>query len=100
MFSDRLEKGQVRKLLSEVLKSGHIRMTDYCERRMLERGISSVMLINVLERGRVKDGEEYTFHGLSQWRYRVETQRYRAIIAFEIENEVLVINAIDFLQGH
>jgi mRNA-degrading endonuclease RelE of RelBE toxin-antitoxin system len=63
---------------------------------MLERGITALTVVNVLERGLVKDAEEYTHGQITQWRYRVETNRYRVVVTFEVENEAVVINAIDF----
>lgn len=93
----RLAKEQVRKLLTNILHhGGDLRFTEYCEKRMLERDISVTTVINVLERGIVMDAEEYTHGEYIQWRYRVETQRYRVVVTFEIENEAIVINAIDF----
>jgi mRNA-degrading endonuclease RelE of RelBE toxin-antitoxin system len=93
----RLAKEQVRKMLTRMLHhGGDLRFTEYCEKRMLERGISALTVVNILDRGTVKDAEEYTHGGYSQWRYRVETSRYRVIVSFEIENEIIVINAIDF----
>lgn len=93
----RMVKEQVKKLLARILSSGgEVRFTAYCEKRMLERGITSPTLINVLQRGMVKDGEEYIYEGDIQWRYRVETKRYRAVVTFEVETEVIVVNAIDF----
>jgi hypothetical protein len=29
----------------------------------------------------------------------VETQRYRVVVTFEVENEIIVINAIDLTPG-
>jgi hypothetical protein len=96
-FAKRMSKEQVKKLILHILNAGgDIRFTDYCEKRMLERGITAPTIINVLSRGIVQDGEEYLFSGDSQWRYRVETVRYRAVVAFEMADEVIVINAIDF----
>ena len=96
----RLSKEQVRKLLTHILKSsGDISFTDYAEKRMLERGITVQTVVNVLERGKVYDGEEYHYGSYRQWRYRVETTRYRIVVTFQIKDEVLVINAIDF-KGH
>ncbi|HLD99945.1 MAG TPA: DUF4258 domain-containing protein [Bdellovibrionota bacterium] len=96
-ISKRLGREQVRKLIAKILQSGgDVRFTDYCERRMSERGITAVTIINVLERGIVREAEEHDFEGAAQWRYRVETDRYRAVVTFEIETEVIVINAIDF----
>lgn len=93
----RMAKEQVRKLITKILREGGaIRFTDYAEKRMLERGITSVTVVNVLERGLVSDGEEYVFENSTQWRYRVETTRYRVVTAFDVENEILIINAIDF----
>ena len=93
----RLAKEQVRKILSRILRDGgDIQFTDYCEKRMLERNITAPTIINVLERGIVFDGEEYHHADDVQWRYRVETKRYRVVVSFEVENEVIVINAIDF----
>ena len=86
----------MKKRLSRILKSGgDIQFTGYAEKRMLERGITALTVINVLERGKVFDGEEYTHAGGIQWRYRVETIRYRVVVTFQVENEAIVINAID-----
>jgi len=93
----RMTKEQVKKLLARILSSGgEVRFTEYCEKRMLERGITSPTIINVLQRGIVQNGEEYLFGGDLQWRYRVETKRYRAVVTFEVETEIIVVNAIDF----
>lgn len=93
----RLGKGEVRKLLSQILnKGGDIEFTFYAEKRMQERGITAPTVINVLQRGKVFDGEEYTHEGFVQWRYRVETTRYRIVVTFQVETQVIVINAIDF----
>ncbi len=93
----RLAKEQVRKLLTRILQNGgDLRFTDYCEKRTLERGITTQTIINVLDRGIVRDAEEYLHAGDVQWRYRVETKRYRVVVTFEIENEAIVVNAIDF----
>ena len=95
--SKRLAKEQVRKLLTRILHSGgNLRFTEYCEKRMLERGITAPTVVNILDRGIVKDAEEYAHGEYIQWRYRVETNRYRVVVTFEVENEVVVINAIDF----
>src|SRR3989344_3214202 len=91
-----MAKGEVRKLLTHILNGGDIQFTEYAEKRMLERGITAQTVLNVLSRGVVKEGEEHFFEGDFQWRYRVETKRYRVVVSFEIENEVIVINAIDF----
>jgi hypothetical protein len=53
----------------------------------------------VLERGKVSDGEEYHHGSFRQWRYRVETNRYRIVVTSQVEDEVIVINTIDF-KGH
>lgn len=93
----RLGKEQVRKLLSSLLNSGgDVQFTEYAEKRMLERGISAQTVMNVLERGKVCDGEKYVHEEADQWRYRVETIRYRVVVTFQVKNEVIVINAIDF----
>ncbi len=93
----RLAKEQVRKLIAHILRNGgNLRFTAYCEKRMLERGITAPTVVNVLDRGVVKDAEEYTQGGYTQWRYRIETSRYRVVITFEVSDEVIVINAIDF----
>ena len=97
MTDKRLAKEQVRKRIAQILnQGGEIQVTEYCERRMLERGITTSTVINVLERGKVFDGEEYIHDGFLQWRYRVETVRYRVVITFMVENEIIIINAIDF----
>lgn len=93
----RLSKEQVRKLLTRILKgSGDIQFTSYAERRMLERGITAQTVVNVLERGKVRDGEAYHHQDYRQWRYRVETDRYRVVVTFQVSDEIIVINAIDF----
>ena len=93
----RLAKEQVRKLLTRILHhGGDLRFTEYCEKRMLERGISAATVVNILDRGTVKDAEEYSHGGYSQWRYRVETNRYRVVVTFEVESSAIVINAMDF----
>lgn len=97
LANKRLAKEQVKKLLTGILRNGgDILFTAYAEKRMLERGITTPTVINVLERGKVFDGEEYFHEGFRQWRYRIETTRYRVVITFQIKNEVIVINAIDF----
>ena len=97
LSNKRLAKEQVRKLLTRILHGGgNLRFTDYCEKRMLERGITAPTVVNILDRGIVKDAEEYVHGEYIQWRYRVETNRYRVVVTFEVENEVVVINTIDF----
>ena len=97
MSMKRMPKEQVRKLLTRILSSGGaVQFTGYCEQRMLERSITAPTVINVLERGTVRDAEEYTHEGFVQWRYRVETTRYRMVVTFEEKDEIIVINAIDF----
>lgn len=92
----RMGKEQVRKLLSRILSTGGaVIFTEYCEKRMSERGITVPTAVNVLERGIVHDGEEYTHEGFDQWRYRVETARYRVVVTFEVKEFVIVVNAID-----
>lgn len=60
----RLSKSQVRNLLNNILRNGgDVEFTEYCQKRMLERGITAPTVINVFERGIVQDGEEYTLCG-------------------------------------
>ncbi len=96
LATKKMAKGEVRKLLTRILNGGDIQFTEYAEKRMLERNITASTVLNVLARGVVQEGEEHFFKDDFQWRYRVETQRYRIVVSFEIETEVIVINAIDF----
>jgi hypothetical protein len=56
LADNRMGAVEVRKLLSKILNSGgDIQFTEYCEKRMLERRISSATVVNILTRGRVRD---------------------------------------------
>lgn len=95
-FSKRMGSGEVRQLISKILaKGGIIEFTRYCKQRMAERNITTATAYNVLERGRVRDGEKYFHKGTEHWRYQVETTRYRAVVTFEVETSVIIINMID-----
>lgn len=88
--------GQVKRLLAEVVRGGDVTFTAHCQIRMKERSITAVTVMNVLERGRVREGTEHFAHGMLEWRYAVETERYRVVIAFDALTSVVVITAIDF----
>ena len=50
MAGKRLAKEQVRKLLTRIINDGcDLRFTDYCEKRMLEQGITSGTEINAID---------------------------------------------------
>ncbi len=90
--------GQVRKLLSEIVKAGDVTFTNHCQQRMRERSITAMTVMNVLERGQVKEGTEHYANQVMQWRYAVETSRYRVVVAFDAEKSVIVVTAIDLKQ--
>jgi hypothetical protein len=94
----RMTIGQVRKLLSEIVGGGDVTFTAHCQQRMRERSITAMTVMNVLERGRVREGTEHYSNGVMQWRYAVETVRYRVVATFDAVKSVVVITAIDLKQ--
>jgi hypothetical protein len=64
----RMAKEQVKKLLARILSNGgEIRFTEYCEKRMLERGITTPTIINVLRRGIVLDYDKKMHQVRTSW---------------------------------
>lgn len=87
-----LTQGQARKVLAEIFNSSpnFVSFSKHGLGQMLKRNLKTGDVLNVLKGGKILGTPE--FENCS-WRYRVETNKITAIIAFRKPNHVIVITA-------
>ena len=90
--TSRLEKGQARKLLSEILNNvpNYLSYSKHGQDQMKARRLIAGDIINVLTAGRILSDPELEN---GSCRYKVETKTITVIIAFRQPNHVAVITA-------
>ncbi len=89
-LESRLNRGQARKLLSELLSKnpncysygGHFK------ERLIERKMIMGDIINVLHKGKIFDDAEFEN---GQWRYRISTSKMTVVIAFNNPTSIRLI---------
>ncbi len=81
-LESRLERGQARKLLTQILKADPTYFTygKYFIQRMDERDLIIGDIINTLHMGEILTDAEFE---KGQWRYRVETKKIIVVVSFE-----------------
>lgn len=91
MLRDRepLDPREVRRLLRQILATGHLVLTKHAKDQMEERDLTAPEMENALRAGLVGDGE----FEMGTWRYPVSTPRFRFVVAFRSETEVAVVTA-------
>jgi hypothetical protein len=85
----RLHVLEARKLLSRILREGAVAFSRHAQAEMEEDDLAEVDIVNTLRCGTVREGE--LEHGT--WRYRVETDRMCAVVAFLSPLEGVVVTA-------
>lgn len=90
--TSRLEKGQARKVLSEILKSdpSFVSYSKHGQGQMKARGLIAGDVFNVLMAGKIEGDPEFVNES---WRYRVATKNITVVVAFRKPNHVTVITA-------
>ncbi len=82
-----MEKGQARKILSELLAShpSSVSFTKHCRVEMENDQLITGDLFNVLRGGKIHTDAEFEN---GQWRYRIQTAKMIVVIAFANPNKV------------
>jgi hypothetical protein len=85
----RLHVLEARKLLSRLLREGAVAFSRHAQAEMEEDDLTEVDIVNTLHCGAVRQGELEN----GTWRYRVETERMCAVVAFLSPLEGVVVTA-------
>lgn len=83
----RLDARQARKLLSRLLREGKTGFSQHARNEMQNDDLTEPDVVNTLRCGLVGDGELVN----GSWRYRVETGRMGAVVAFLDEAEAVIV---------
>lgn len=91
-LESKLEKGQARKILSELLnfKPNYIFFTNHSREKMKERNLKSGDILNVLKAGIIVKVPEFE---KGSWRYTVQTTKITVVFAFRTPNQVIVVTS-------
>jgi len=89
MLDEPLSQVDARQLARKILAEGDYWFSRHAEQRMTQRGMSQIDCVNVVRGGRCT---EIDFEKGS-WRYRFETPRMAAVVAFLDENSLTVVSA-------
>ena len=86
-IESRLEKGQAKKLISEILTKhpGAVGYTKHCLEEMTNDKMIIGDLLNVLRAGLISDPPEFE---KEQWRYRVQTKKITVVVSFAAPNKI------------
>lgn len=84
-----LPPATVKKLIVAVMASGTLSFSKHAYEEMAKDDLTEVDVRNTLRAGAARPGEFE--HG--SWRYRVETSRLVAVIAFRSETHAVVVTA-------
>ena len=90
--TSKLNKGQARKVLSEIFNSDPnlVSFSKHARNQMKARGLSTVDIINVLKVGKIFSNPELEN---GSWRYKLETKKITVVIAFRKPNHLVVVTA-------
>jgi hypothetical protein len=88
--SKALDWRQAQKLLRKLLGAGKVGFSDHAYQAMEDDDLTELDVENVLRAGQVEDA--LLEHG--SWRYRVETNRIRAVLVFCGPDEAIVITVM------
>jgi hypothetical protein len=84
-----LDTVRAKELILEILGKGTFVLRPHCLKRMEERRMDSMDVVNVLRAGVVTAPSNVN----GSWRYRVCTQRMTAVVAFRSPTSLVVITA-------
>ena len=87
-----LSTGEVKKLLVAILADGTLSFTAHAYEEMANDHLTEVDIVNTLRGGRPRPGELVS----GTYRYRMETSRIAAVVAFRRETWAVVITAWRF----
>ena len=85
----RLHVLEARKLLSRIILEGAVAFSRHAQSEMEEDDLTEVDIVNTLRCGTIREGELER----GSWRYRVETERMCAVVAFLGPLEGVVVTA-------
>lgn len=89
---ERLDRNQARKLLSEVVRHGHVNIWRHCYQAARDDGLTSAHIEAVLTSGAIHDDAEFE---KGAWRYRVHHRWLCVVIQFEDESTVSAVTVFD-----
>ncbi len=91
-LESKLEKGQARKILSEILNFGpnYLSFTKHAREKMKERNLKSGDILSVLKAGNILNNPEFEN---GSWRYSVETSKITVVFAFRTPNQIIVVTS-------
>lgn len=84
-----LAQATVKKLLEAIMKQGKLAFSGHALDEMKKDDLTEVDVRNTLRGGVVKPGEPLA----ATYRYRVETSRMAAVVAFRSETHAVVVTA-------
>jgi hypothetical protein len=83
----RLDALQARKLLSRILREGAIAFSRHARDAMEDDDLTEPDVVNTLRCGSIAEGELVK----GTWRYRLETTRMDAVVAFRGDSEAIIV---------
>ena len=84
-----LPPATVKRLLVALLATGLLSFTKHAYEEMAKDNLTEIDVRNTLKGGMVRPGELVS----GTWRYRVETSRMTAVVAFRSSTHVVVVTA-------
>jgi hypothetical protein len=84
-----LDSASARKLMARILAEGVFTVTTHAKRELAKDGMTTVDAVNVIRGGVVEPPEWEN----GEWRYRIRTSRMYVVVAFESEDELVLVTA-------
>lgn len=85
-----LTEVQARKLLSKILREGEVVFAPHARKEMADDAMVEQDVFNVLRAGRIHEPAELENES---WRYRVHTERFCVVVAFDSLTLTIVVTA-------
>ena len=89
MDGEPFQPHEARRRIKAVLANDGLLFTRHSKAEMLADDLQRADIVNILRCGQVEPPEEVR----GTWRYRVRTSRMMAVIAFESDQEIIVVTA-------
>ncbi len=81
-----LKASEAQRLIRSLTETGDVHFrSPYVARRQAERRIENIDVINVLQRGKAREGE----YENGEWRHQVWTARFTVVVSFEANGTML-----------
>ena len=87
-----LKEAEAKALVRKILDTGDVRWPEHALEEMEKDAMTSKDVENTLRGGWVR-GPEWEN---GEYRYHLETQKFRVVVAFESETELVVVTAMRF----